>query len=65
MGLNKAKIYADTPGKKNVIHLNNAGSSLMPQCVLDTQINHLNLESTIGGYETAAKMADNIDRVYT
>ena len=65
MGLNKAKIYADTPGKKNVIHLNNAGSSLMPQCVLDTQINHLNLESTIGGYEAAAKMADNIDRVYT
>ena len=37
----------------------------MPQCVLDTQINHLNLESTIGGYEAAAKMADNIDRVYT
>ena len=27
MALDKAKIYADSPGKKNVIHFNNAGAS--------------------------------------
>ena len=41
----------ETPGCTNVIHLNNAGSSLMPQPVLDATIGHLQLEAQIGGYE--------------
>ena len=48
MAINKEKIYADTPGKKNVIHFNNAGSSLMPRQVLDAQVAHLKLEASIG-----------------
>ena len=50
MTLNLQKLYHDTPGKKNSIHLNNAGASLMSQQVLDTQISHLELEAAIGGY---------------
>lgn len=65
MALNKEKVYADTPGKKNVIHLNNAGSSLMPRQVLDAQIAHLKLEASIGGYEAMAHVQDKIDAVYT
>lgn len=65
MALDNIKVYNDTPGKKNVIHLNNAGSSLMPKCVLDTQINHLQLEAAIGGYEAMNKMSDVVERVYS
>lgn len=64
MALNKEKIYRDTPGKKNVIHFNNAGASLMTQVVLDTQKNYLDLEANIGGYEALAKSQDKIDNVY-
>ncbi|MEZ5757208.1 MAG: aminotransferase class V-fold PLP-dependent enzyme [Emcibacteraceae bacterium] len=64
MTLNKEKIFADTPGKKNFIHLNNAGSSLMPRPVLDAQIAHLKLEAIIGGYEAMADKKDQIDEVY-
>ncbi len=64
MALDKEKIYTDTPGKKNVIHFNNAGSSLMPRQVLDAQIAHLKLEASIGGYEAMAHAKDKIDAVY-
>ncbi|MBL4601900.1 MAG: aminotransferase class V-fold PLP-dependent enzyme [Emcibacteraceae bacterium] len=64
MALDKAKIYADSPGKKNVIHFNNAGASLMPRPVLDAQIAHLKLETSIGGYEAMADRASQIDAVY-
>ncbi len=65
MTINKEKIYADTPGKKNIIHLNNAGASLMTQQVLDAQIAHLKLEASIGGYEAAAHRKPEIDAVYS
>jgi len=64
MGLDSKKLFTETPGKKSVIHLNNAGSSLMPNCVLEAQVAHLHLESTIGGYEAAAKMAQQVEGVY-
>jgi len=54
----------DTPGTDHVLHFNNAGSSLMPQVVLDAQIEHLQLEARIGGYESAAMQQGAIDRVY-
>ncbi len=60
-----AAARADTPGcRPDLIHLNHAGSSLPPQVVLDTQIDHLRLEATIGGYEAAAVTADERAAVY-
>ncbi|MBT5073940.1 MAG: aminotransferase class V-fold PLP-dependent enzyme [Kordiimonadaceae bacterium] len=64
MTLDKEKIYEDTPGKKNVIHFNNAGASLVTQVVLDTQKNYLDLEASIGGYEALAKSQSQVENVY-
>ncbi len=54
----------DTPGCTNVLHFNNAGSSLMPQPVLDATIGHLQLEAQIGGYEAVEQAHDAIEHVY-
>jgi selenocysteine lyase/cysteine desulfurase len=54
----------DTPGCDNVLHFNNAGSSLMPRQVLDAAIGHLQLEARIGGYEAAAEAHEAVERVY-
>jgi selenocysteine lyase/cysteine desulfurase len=51
--LDLAALRADTPGCEYVTHLNNAGSGLMPKPVLQAQLDHLVLESEIGGYEAA------------
>ncbi len=64
MTFDEAKVFSDTPGKQNVIHLNNAGSSLMPAVVLETQVDHLNLEASIGGYEASDKRSAEIEAVY-
>ncbi|MBA2453467.1 MAG: aminotransferase class V-fold PLP-dependent enzyme [Chloroflexia bacterium] len=60
--LNRAR--RETPGSEHVLHFNNAGSALMPQPVLDAQIDHLQLEARIGGYESAARARDGVERVY-
>jgi cysteine desulfurase/selenocysteine lyase len=54
----------DTPGCAHVLHFNNAGSSLMPQPVLDATIKHLQLEAQIGGYEAFDKANDAIEHAY-
>jgi cysteine desulfurase / selenocysteine lyase len=54
----------DTPGSAHVLHFNNAGSSLMPQPVLDATIKHLQLEAQIGGYEAFDKANDAIEHTY-
>jgi cysteine desulfurase / selenocysteine lyase len=64
MGIDLDRARRDTPGTADVLHFNNAGSSLMPQAVLDAQINHLQLEARIGGYEAADKARDAVERVY-
>lgn len=58
-------LRADTPGVEHVTHFNYAGSSLPPNPVQKTIIDHLNLEATIGGYEAAAAANDRIEAAYT
>lgn len=57
-------LRADTPGCAHVAHFNHAGSSLSPQPVLDSVVDHLTLEATIGGYEAATAASDRLDTVY-
>jgi cysteine desulfurase/selenocysteine lyase len=54
----------ETPGCEYVTHLNNAGSSLPPQPVLDAVIGHLQLEARVGGYEAHEQNESAIDRFY-
>lgn len=54
----------ETAGTRNVIHLNNAGSGLMPDVVTRAQLDHIELESRIGGYEAAALKSDIISAFY-
>lgn len=58
------RFRADTPGCGEVIHFNNAGSSLPPTPVTETVIEHLRAEAALGGYEAAEAAADRLDAVY-
>lgn len=62
--MNIKTIRDDTPGTKNVIHFNNAGASLMPKNVSESVINYLREESLYGGYETADKNRELIEKTY-
>lgn len=55
---------AQTPGVSEVIHFNNAGAGLMPQCVLDAQKTYLDLEARLGGYEAADHESVRLEKVY-
>ena len=58
------RVRQETPGCAHVLHFNNAGSSLMPQPVLDATIAHLQLEAQIGGYEAKEQASDQIEHTY-
>lgn len=54
----------ETPGVSEVLHLNNAGAALMPGRVLAAQVDHLEREARIGGYEAAAEASARCEAVY-
>jgi len=55
---------ADTPGVRNVTHLNNAGAALPPRQVLDPVLEHLRREAEIGGYEAAHAAQERLEAAY-
>jgi cysteine desulfurase/selenocysteine lyase len=64
MAIDLNRLRKDTPGCRNVAHFNNAGSSLPPKPVLKAVIDHLELESRIGGYEAADQADARLEGVY-
>lgn len=56
-----ARLRADTPGCEAIAHLNNAGAALVTRTVLEAMTDHLQLESSIGGYEAEAQSSASID----
>ena len=63
--LNLRALRADTPGAEHHVHLNNAGSSLMPASVIREITTHVELEGLLGGYEAAYEQRDAIAAAYT
>jgi cysteine desulfurase / selenocysteine lyase len=59
-----ARLRADTPACRDVVHFNNAGSSLMPDPVWHTMTRYLEAERRMGGYEAEALHRPELDRFY-
>ena len=64
MAKDKYQFRAETPGTEKYIHLNNAGSSLMPEPVMKSTTDYLLEEFHKGGYETAADRQGDLDSFY-
>ena len=63
-GIDVERVRGDTPATSHLVHLNNAGSSPTPTPVLNRVIDHLRLESSIGGYEAATRSQEAGRGVY-
>ena len=58
------RLRSETPGCEERIHLNNAGSALMPEPVVRAIQDHIALESRIGGYEAHDERREAVDGAY-
>jgi len=59
-----SRLRADTPATRDIVHLNNAGSALMPTPVVQALHEHIDLEARLGGYEAADAAAEAIQDAY-
>jgi cysteine desulfurase / selenocysteine lyase len=60
-----SRLRADTPACRDVLHFNNAGSSLMPDPVWQAMTRYLEAERAMGGYEAEALHQPELERFYT
>ena len=60
--INRAR--KDTRACENIVHFNNAGSSLMPRSVSNVLHSYLHKEELTGGYETAEEEYLSLDNFY-
>ena len=63
--MNIDRLREKTPGCNNVIHFNNAGASLVSKKVLEAQVDYLEEEAKLGGYELAAKREKDLESLYS
>lgn len=64
--MDTGKIRQETRGLSDgKLFLNNAGSSLMPNIVVDSMLDYLKQEEQLGGYEVANRNAELLENFYT
>ncbi|MGI5486295.1 aminotransferase class V-fold PLP-dependent enzyme [Microtetraspora malaysiensis] len=59
------RVRDETPGCRDLVHLNNAGCSLPPRDVVDTMTEYLRTEASLGGYEVQRDRSEQIEATYT
>ena len=62
--MNVDALRAETPGCAELVHFNNAGTSLPPKPVVDAQVAWIEEEARAGGYELAEDAQERIAGVY-
>ena len=58
------RIRADIPAAGEQTFLHSAGSSLMPRPVVETMVEHIQLEARVGGYAAADREQGRLGAVY-
>ncbi|MBP2477278.1 selenocysteine lyase/cysteine desulfurase [Crossiella equi] len=58
------RVRADTPGCREQVFLDSAGSSLVPEPVLAEVLGHLRREAEVGGYRAGAERAEDLEAGY-
>lgn len=58
------QLRSETPACRNLVHLNNAGTSLSPESVTRAVLDYLALEQEIGGYEAEQASHKELEEVY-
>lgn len=64
MPIDVERARRETPGCAQVLHFNNAGASLPPQCVTQGMVDYLRLEAEMGGYEAELQSEERIASTY-